>query len=67
MLGSWRSSARDMFKQLTKQLNDASWAQKAVIFLAQRISTAIQLGDTANLLGTLLAGDDEEEFFDSCM
>lgn len=55
------------FKQLVKQLIDASRDQKAGLFLAQRISFASQRGNAVSLLETLAVGDDAVQFFDACI
>lgn len=57
--GLWGSNTRAIFKELI----DNSRGQKFGLFLAQRISFAIQLGNAARLSGTLPVGDDAADLF----
>lgn len=56
-----------MFKQLAKQLMDASRDQKYSLFIEKSIRIAIQLGNDTSLSGTLSLGDYAEVFYDACM
>ena len=55
-LGPWGPGAHLVFKSLSKRLVDATRDQNAGVYLAQRISIAIQRGNAASMLGTLPIG-----------
>lgn len=52
-LGPWGPSTKSFLKKITPLLIDAAGDKRAGSFLAQRISLAIQRGNTASALGTL--------------
>lgn len=62
-LGPWGPSARRLFKDLSARLIEASGDQRAGHYFAQRISIAIQRGNTASLLGTLPIDGDLGQIF----
>lgn len=55
-LGPWAPGAHLIYKDLAKRLVEASRDQNAGIYLAQRLSIAIQRGNAASVLGTLPSG-----------
>jgi hypothetical protein len=62
-LGPWGPSARRLYKDLATRLIEASGDQRAGHYFAQRISIAIQRGNTASLLGSLPVDGDLCHFF----
>ncbi|KAI8423875.1 hypothetical protein MSG28_012876 [Choristoneura fumiferana] len=52
-LGPWVPGALSLFKDLSKRLSDTTGDRRAGSFLAQRISLAIQRGNTASIFGTM--------------
>ena len=62
-LGPWGPGAHRLYRELAKRLTECSGDQRAGVFLGQRISLAIQRGNTASLLGTLPLGSDLGHIF----
>ena len=61
-MGSWGPSARAFFKDLRQRLVDATRDRDAGLFLAQRISIAIQRGNAAWILDTMPRPSDLDFF-----
>ncbi|XP_063547387.1 uncharacterized protein LOC134754868 [Cydia strobilella] len=62
-MGPWGPSARRLYKDLATRLIEASGDQRAGHYFAQRVSIAIQRGNTASLLGTLPIDGDLGQIF----
>ena len=62
-LGPWGPDALSLYRELSERLVEVSHDRNAGVYLAQRISLAIQRGNAASMLGTLPTGGDLAQIF----
>ena len=55
-LGSWSSEGLGFIKNIGKRIQDITGEKRATFYLFQRISMAIQLGNSTSVLGTVKTG-----------
>lgn len=58
-------SAHLFYKYIVKRVVDTSGDRKSDYYLDQRLSSAIQRGNAASLIGTIPRDSDEDYFFDA--
>ncbi|KAI5756045.1 hypothetical protein M8J77_021595 [Diaphorina citri] len=62
-LGPWSESTKTFTKEIGRRLIERSGDGRAAAFLTQRISLAIQRGNSAAAMGTLPMGSSLDEMF----
>lgn len=62
-LGPWSESTKKFTKDIGRRLIERSGDRRAAAFLTQRISLAIQRGNSAAAMGTLPMGSSLDEMF----
>ena len=62
--GAWGYEGHKIIKEIGKKMMEATGEKRSTFFLTQRISTAIQRGNTACILGTVPPTEGLEAIFD---
>ena len=63
-LGAWGPEAKSFFRKVGDRLVEESNDKRARVFLMQRLSMAIQRGNSASIMGSLPTGHQLDELFD---